>query len=365
MKKIVFCNIAYMKYYCGSTEEDTPMNGGKYIGENKDGGEAYNFLDYNGKCYGYFMSYGDQMHIERLSGNHDDILDGVTVIWVAKKGDGENVIVGWYENASLYRYVQTDYTYGLYPESNRDLYYNIVADARNCFLLPVEERNFKVPRASKAGSGKGMGQSAVWYADSEYAKTVFVPEVLKYIESYRNKERLNFVYTPEFLDEAYPNGDKSAEELENLVNDTDNVPAEDALWYLNALLKEKTTPERLYLKADSLRCLYRFDESVPLYEEVLNQNGKEDAVVQLFILYLIKKQYQKAVSYGKILEKSQIFRTWDIQDKFCFFMNFAWALIDDGKNAQAEDYLKKLKALQIKEAENELKELEKVIYQDK
>lgn len=43
MKKIVFCNIAYMKYYCGSTEEDTPMNGGKYIGENKDGGEAITF----------------------------------------------------------------------------------------------------------------------------------------------------------------------------------------------------------------------------------------------------------------------------------------------------------------------------------
>ena len=41
--RIIFCNIAYMKNYCG-IENDTPVNGGKYIAENKDGGEAYNFL---------------------------------------------------------------------------------------------------------------------------------------------------------------------------------------------------------------------------------------------------------------------------------------------------------------------------------
>ena len=33
MKKVIFCNISYMKNYCGS-ENDTPVNGGKYIEEN-------------------------------------------------------------------------------------------------------------------------------------------------------------------------------------------------------------------------------------------------------------------------------------------------------------------------------------------
>ena len=31
MKKVIFCEIAWMKYYKGVTEEDRPRNGGSYI----------------------------------------------------------------------------------------------------------------------------------------------------------------------------------------------------------------------------------------------------------------------------------------------------------------------------------------------
>lgn len=30
-KKIVFCNIAWMKKYVGVTDDDKPMNGGKFV----------------------------------------------------------------------------------------------------------------------------------------------------------------------------------------------------------------------------------------------------------------------------------------------------------------------------------------------
>ncbi|MCM1314195.1 MAG: hypothetical protein NC205_08295 [Prevotella sp.] len=179
--KVIFCNIAYMKSYCGD-ENDTPVNGGKYIAENKDGGEVYNFLEYDGRCYGYFMYYGDMVHIERIEDNGRNTVDNVLVVWVAKpdKPDSHSVIVGWYKNATVYRYSQTNlsYRYGIYRD------YNIVADAKNCYLLPENKRNFIIPRASKSGKGKGMGQSPIWYADSEYAKKEFVPKVLEYIENY-------------------------------------------------------------------------------------------------------------------------------------------------------------------------------------
>ena len=44
MKPIIFCNIAYMKFYRGVVEGvDEPVNGGQYVKENNDGGECYNF----------------------------------------------------------------------------------------------------------------------------------------------------------------------------------------------------------------------------------------------------------------------------------------------------------------------------------
>ena len=65
MKKVVFCEIAWMKYYSGVSEDDQPVNGGKYVKENKEVGEIYNFAPYNHQCYGYVMHQGEELHIER------------------------------------------------------------------------------------------------------------------------------------------------------------------------------------------------------------------------------------------------------------------------------------------------------------
>lgn len=176
--RIIFCNITYMKNYCGA-DNDIPVNGGKWIAENKDGGEVDNFLDYDGKCYGYFMHYGDILHIERIENTSlsDKVAEDVLVVWVAKPDEknSHSVIVGWYRHADVYRYVIDDDCH------------NIVAKAENCHLLPVDKRKFIIPRASQNGKGKGMGQSAIWYADSEYAKKEFVPKVVDYISKYEKK----------------------------------------------------------------------------------------------------------------------------------------------------------------------------------
>ena len=35
--RVLFCNVAWMKYYDGISEDDKPINGGKFIYENEDG----------------------------------------------------------------------------------------------------------------------------------------------------------------------------------------------------------------------------------------------------------------------------------------------------------------------------------------
>ena len=40
MAKVVFCNIAWMKFYSGITDNDQPKNGGAFVKENN--GRLYN-----------------------------------------------------------------------------------------------------------------------------------------------------------------------------------------------------------------------------------------------------------------------------------------------------------------------------------
>ena len=124
MKPIIFCNIAYMKYYKGIIDGvDEPVNGGAYVKENNDAHEAYNFDCFRGEgdetdfCIGFVMlaqslkNKTSQLHIEKIDGcelsKNEESVDGVTVVWCAKsdKIDGMRV-VGWYKDATVYRYPQ-------------------------------------------------------------------------------------------------------------------------------------------------------------------------------------------------------------------------------------------------------------------
>lgn len=166
-----------MKNYCGVTENDKPINGGKFINENGAGGEVFNFSPYNHKCYGYVMHYGE-MHIERFDKKlkNSPKVGGVTVVFVASDGI-ESKIVGWYENATMFRDWQEIYIAGDYYD------YNFLADEKNCYLIEEKKRNFAIPRATQAGKGRGMGRSQVWYAESGYAQSELIPRVREYLDS--------------------------------------------------------------------------------------------------------------------------------------------------------------------------------------
>ncbi len=118
MKPIVFCNIAYMKYYRGVIKDiDEPVNGGKYVTENNDGGECYNFEPVSftdgEMMFGYVMppSYTEKLHIENIIGcagaKKENVINNVIVVWCAKENDHRSTrVVGWYRNATVYRFGQ-------------------------------------------------------------------------------------------------------------------------------------------------------------------------------------------------------------------------------------------------------------------
>ncbi len=301
--KILFCNIAWMKYYLGTTEEDKPINGGSYIKENEDGGESYNFQDYNGYCYGYVMLYGNmalEKHFEGVASNQSSV-DDVMVIWVATNENGETRIVGWYKNATVYREDQYEMAF---TDRNHNLYYRIKASAKNCYLLPEKQRTFPIERASAVGTGMGMGRSNIWYAESKFAQDILIPKVIDYIENYNGKYA-NIVYTDEILNEIAIEDiglgfDKLMEKgHENFKNDN----FLEAAKYYNTARTIDETPDLLFFTGDALFNLNCFDRAKPIFEKLVELEGEKiETLDRLMYIYDFTRNIEKTLYYcGKVL----------------------------------------------------------------
>ena len=177
--RLLFANIGWMTHYQGNTQHDKIKGGGSW--RNDDKHEAYNFLPINGKCYGYVqpVRWG-QINLQRIDKNCvGDKQDHVLVVWTATHPITRGTyIVGWYKDATVYNSFHDSFL------TARESYeYNIIAKEENCTLLPIDKRIFQVPRAKR---NKGfMGQSNIWYADSDMEKVQqFRSEVVEYIKHY-------------------------------------------------------------------------------------------------------------------------------------------------------------------------------------
>jgi len=98
----------------------------------------------------------------------------VTIVWTATHPDtGGTLIVGWYKNATIFRYYQE-------PDKKLDRYwekqsigYCMFTKTSDSRLLSKDERIIKVPRGAK-----GMGQTNIWYGDNN---PDFVKNIGKYL----------------------------------------------------------------------------------------------------------------------------------------------------------------------------------------
>ncbi len=164
-----------MDRYQGNID-DKMQGGGKHIEKYGWGGEMYNFKPSRNRMYGY-VQVGGRINLNRLGAKKsDEQIEDITVIWVAKEPfSGGSYIVGWYENATVYRNVQE-------PKRNlnrnwkeHDLGYFVETKKSDAKLLSRDERTVQVPR----GKG-GMGQKNIWYAENN---PDYVKKVLKYVKT--------------------------------------------------------------------------------------------------------------------------------------------------------------------------------------
>lgn len=304
-KRILFCNVAWMKNYRGVTDDDRPHNGGKYIDDIGSGGEVYNFSDENGKCYGYVMPGGQLALQDHYKGvkSSDSYVDDVLVVWIATNKNKETRIIGWYKNARVYRSFQNVPSF---TNGNFHLYYNIVVDSVDAILLPVEDRTFPIDRAKEVGKGRGIGQSNIWYADKGFAKANIVPSVFQYIENYEGK-RSNFIYLDEevekdinkieFLDDygkLYEEGLKYYEKGEYY----------NALVYFKAAIRVNEKLDALYKLGESLFLKTRYDEAIEIFNRIIELEGEKiDSLDILMRSYDLNRNKERTIEYAnKIIE---------------------------------------------------------------
>lgn len=194
-ERILFCNIGWANSYHGELD-DKPTGDAKYIKEGGIGHEIANFALSGGYYYGFVetKSTNGQAWTIRIE-NIDSVaeraekLDNVLVVWCATdKKRGGKYIVGWYNNATVYRTRQS-----APADSKRgELYragvlevddYMMVCRKDEAFLVEPEQRNFKVPTAR--ADGYGFGQSNLWYPTKNENGEVqqYLKAVREYIDS--------------------------------------------------------------------------------------------------------------------------------------------------------------------------------------
>lgn len=167
---------------------DTITGGGKHVDNEGWGGEMFNFKPFESKVYGYVQPKIDRKYknpstirLEKIGGSEtDEKINNVTVVWTANDpNNGGTYIIGWYKNATLFRYEQSSPKNSKRKYKNIPLNYYATAKSKDATLLPIDERVVNIRRQQK----DWMGQSNVWYADKN-------PEFIKIVKDYIFKGKI-------------------------------------------------------------------------------------------------------------------------------------------------------------------------------
>lgn len=163
MKQYVFLRTAWMKEYRGVTSNDKPIGAGSYYKTYTSGAEVFNFLPIGNNYYGYiWIQNGRTLELRKLGAEKGDTyIDNITVVLFSKNPiTGIQCIVGWYQNARIYKTPQKIKARELKKEKD----FTILASVNKSRLLPPEERHFTV---------SGPGQTNVWYPGLHKGKAFF------------------------------------------------------------------------------------------------------------------------------------------------------------------------------------------------
>ena len=269
--KILFCNIAYMNNYIGITDDDVPHGGGSFVTKNKDAHEQWIFLNDNGYCYGFVMNGGERFSIERM--------------------------------------------------------YFTKAKAEDCYLLPNEERTYAVGRAAQVGRGKGFGQQNYWYAESAYARTELIPQVIEYLKSQKEK-RINRIAAD--FEDNYADANPLTVEERDLANEYwNNGEYFKFLPFAYRELREFGDVGSAYDIASALSFLCQYDEAIKWYQHIAEIDGENwGSISTLPYLYQQIQQYEKSTELAMKLLSFKETENFDAKHEVysiiadnCFYLN--------------------------------------------
>lgn len=290
----IFCNINWMKNYQGITAEDQPMHEGNLVKDISDVFEKNNFLDFNGRCYGYVRTGGEihlDQHFKSVS-EGTKFMGGVTVVFCAAINEEELQVVGWYENATVYKEMVT---MPLYDEEY--LYFNFMADSKDCYLVQEEDRDFIIKRPRPSRQGKTMGRSNLWYAKSAYGRGEFIPRVISEIQ----RDDLRFV--PVALNDRLEVLKPSLEEGDNLELGHEAYDAEKdllAIAYFKSSLATEETYEAYLGLVKSYQGALAYKEALTVIEKMISLYGEDEELInEAFTISDFILDYDRASSYYK------------------------------------------------------------------
>lgn len=188
--RFLFARVGWMKWYQGSQPGDErPINGGAYNRANK-GFELNNFLPGDSRLLGYYQpsmrSKYDETALQRIdpSATGKTELGDVTVVFVARKPGGGQVIVGWYKKATVFRRLQAFQS----PLGAISTGFRCVGLVDDAVLLPLSRRFFDVPK----GHG-GIGQANVCYTldrNGHPKASAWIQQARHFINRYKGENLL-------------------------------------------------------------------------------------------------------------------------------------------------------------------------------
>lgn len=194
---LLVLNVGWMKNYRGLTDDEL-TDGGAYVKEYAWGGEIFNFMPFQGVLYGYFQPPGQApynsriIRIERLGADTDSsFVEGALIAWAARNPSGGTYLVGWYQNATVFREWQEPPEGSMRTFQGKRLGYYVRANESGCVLLNLKQRTLRIPRASdieNRGKG-GIGQANLWYADSGQLNDLkFAEDFISLVNRYKLKQ---------------------------------------------------------------------------------------------------------------------------------------------------------------------------------
>lgn len=152
LNRVLFCNIAWMEKYSGTTVGDKQHSGAKYIKETGNGFEKFNFADFGDEYqYGFVETKYVNGVVEAQGPNYKkfnlsqfgeefknaESADGILVIFCSQNPtDNQFCIVGYYKNASVFKNRQ------IAPDvfEGEQFQYNLRCLKEDAVLIPADKR---------------------------------------------------------------------------------------------------------------------------------------------------------------------------------------------------------------------------------